>query len=115
MWRKVWLENGTPPGGESLFEVADRMAGAYATIAHRHTGEHVALVSHGGSLNLLIANIIGLPLGQSAKISLRGNTGLSMIKIGDREGGLVALNDIHHLRSALGDLEQALPSPAETS
>ena len=116
MWRRVRLENATPPKGESLFEVAERITAAYEAIARRHSGQHVALFSHGGALNLLIAYIVGLPLGQSARISLRGNTGLSIIEIGDNGGRLVALNDTNHLQSASEpDLEQALPSPAETS
>jgi broad specificity phosphatase PhoE len=116
MWRKVRLENATPPDGESLFEVACRITAAYEVIVRRHTGQLVVMVSHGGALNLLIATIVGLPLGKSASISLRGNTGLSIVEIGDNGAWLVALNDTHHLHSASEpDLEQALPSPAEAS
>jgi len=115
-WPRVRLENATPPEGESLFEVAGRLTATYEAIARRHTGQLVLLVSHGGALNLLIATIVGLPLGKTARISLRGNTGLSIVEIGDNGGRLVALNDTHHLHSASEpDLEQALPSPAETS
>jgi len=116
IWRKVRLENATPPDGESLFEVAGRITAAYEAIVRRHTGQLVVMVSHGGALNLLIAAIVGLPLGTSASISLRGNTGLSIVEIGDNGAWLVALNDTHHLHSTSEpDLEQALPSPAETS
>ena len=116
LWRRVRLENATPPEGESLFEVAKRITTAYEAIARRHSGQLVALFSHGGALNLLIAYIVGLPLGHSARISLRGNTGLSIIEIGDNGGRLVSLNDTNHLHSASEpDLRQVLPSPAETS
>ena len=115
-WRRVRLENGTPPGGESLFQVAKRMSAFYETIAIRHSGQLVALVSHGGALNLLIAAIVGLPLGQPASISLRGNTGLSIIEIGENGGRLVALNDTNHLQVASeSGLDSSLPSPAEAS
>ena len=114
IWRRVRLENATPPGGESLLVVAERLTGAYEAIGRRHKGEMVILVSHGGALNLLISHIVGLPLGQPAKISLRGNTGFSIIEIGDDGGRLVALNDIHHLESSSDpDLAKSLPSPAE--
>ncbi len=114
MWRRVRLEYATPPGGESLYEVAKRLTSAFEAISRRHKGEMVMLVSHGGALNLLISHIVGLPLGQPAKISLRGNTGLSIIEIGDDGGRLVTLNDIHHLKSSSDpDLALSPPSPAE--
>ena len=98
-WQQVRENNAPPPGGESLEEVATRVRNAFETIVDRHPGEQVAVVSHGGVLKLLIAWVVGLPLGQPARISLSGNTGISIIeKAGDGEFRLATLNDTGHLQ-----------------
>lgn len=114
-WRRVRLENSTPPEGESLLDVAQRITTCYEIIVRRHSSQVVALVSHGGALNLLISYILGLPIGQPARISLRGNTGLSVIESGEDGARLVTLNDTNHLDvGSEPDLAKNLPSPAET-
>jgi len=114
-WRRVRLENATPPGGESLFQVAERAIPAYQAIVEGHKDQYVVIVSHGGTLNLLIAFILGLPWGQPARISLRGNTGLSIIEVDESGSRLTTLNDTNHLgREDEPGLGSQLMSPAET-
>jgi len=114
-WRRVRLENATPPGGESLFQVAQRAVPAFQAIIEGYKDQCVAIVSHGGTLNLLIASILGLPLGQPARISLRGNTGLSIIEVDESGSRLITLNDTNHLGSEdEPGLGKHLISPAET-
>lgn len=114
-WRRVRLDNATPPDGESLRQVAERAIPAYQAIVERHKEQCVVIVSHGGTLNLLIAYVLGLPFGQPAPISLRGNTGLSIVEIDKSGSRLTTLNDTNHLGGgdALG-LQEHLISPAET-
>ncbi len=47
------------PGGESLREVAARIAPELETISSRHRGEVVVVVSHGGVMASLRAHVIG--------------------------------------------------------
>jgi broad specificity phosphatase PhoE len=99
-WQQVREKGAAPPGGESRQEVATRVRDAFNEIVERHTDQQVAIVSHGGVLQLLIAWVVGLPLGQPARISLSGNTGISIIeKAEDGKHRLASLNDTGHLQS----------------
>lgn len=48
----------SPPGGESLRAVVERVTQRLATIARRHAGEDVIAVGHGASLALALAELI---------------------------------------------------------
>lgn len=47
-----------PGGGESSREVSERLADALAGIAARHPGERIAIVTHGGALNLGLGRLL---------------------------------------------------------
>ena len=52
-----------PPGGESLHDVVSRMRTALETLAARHPGEDVVVVSHGAAMGLLYGELLtGDPL-----------------------------------------------------
>jgi len=51
-----------PGGGESLIEFHHRIAAALAEITARHGGERVAVVTHGGVLDIIHRFASGLPL-----------------------------------------------------
>jgi len=53
-----------PPGGESVGELAARMASAAGDIARRHPGRKVLVVTHGLSIAALLAQARGVPLAQ---------------------------------------------------
>lgn len=95
---RKFLENGeAPPEGESNLEVASRIKNAVDQIAASHAGELTAIVSHGGALAIYIAHVMGFPLGTRARISLRGNTGLSIVEIDGQGPRVTLLNDVSHL------------------
>lgn len=96
-WHSVRFDGQAPPGGESNLEVAQRVKGFYERILAAHPGQMVAVVSHGGVMNILLGYVLGLPLGQRAPVSLRGNTGLTIIEIKDERPRLTLLNDVCHL------------------
>jgi broad specificity phosphatase PhoE len=90
-----------PPGGESNPALSRRMRLAYETIIGRHHGEMIAVVSHGGALVALISHILGYSPGKRGPISLRGNTGLTIVEIDRSKPRLTLLNDTCHLEGAL--------------
>ena len=47
------------PDGESRNELKTRMRAAFEDITERHPGQHIAIVSHGGSLAMLIESLFG--------------------------------------------------------
>ena len=53
-----------PPGGESVAEVAERLAAAADDIARRHPDQPVLIVGHGLALTTLICRVRGIPLGE---------------------------------------------------
>ncbi len=98
----VWLDierNGLvePPAGETTQALHERMARAYEQTISRHTGEMVAVVSHGGTIHALTAHVLGIPWHLESRLSFRGNTGLSIIEVGHRGPRLVLANDTSHL------------------
>jgi probable phosphoglycerate mutase len=88
-----------PPGGESNLDVAGRVVAAFDQIVARHPGQMVAVVSHGGAMRALIGYVVGLPLGQSPRVSVSGNTGISLIEVNQWGTRLTLLNDTTHLHS----------------
>lgn len=97
----AWAELQTgivdPPGGENNQALRQRAASAFQQVVERHTGEMVAVVGHGGILKSLICHVLGVPVARYGRLSLRGNTGLSIIEIRERGPRLVLLNDTCHL------------------
>ncbi|WP_323031502.1 histidine phosphatase family protein [Brachymonas denitrificans] len=52
-WRKRDPNWAPPGGGESLADLRDRIVQTVNDIGRQHNGEHVAIVSHGGVLDVL--------------------------------------------------------------
>jgi broad specificity phosphatase PhoE len=90
-------QGNAPPEGESNFEVAERLKKVVDRMVEDHRGETVDIVSHGGALAVLLAYALGFPLGQRARLSVGGNTGLSIIDIDDHGPRVTLLNDVSHL------------------
>lgn len=86
-----------PPEGESFVTAGKRVVAAYEAIVAQHQDEMVAIVTHGGLLGALAAYVLGLPAGQTANVSFRNNTGLSIIEIEPHRQRFVLLNDARHL------------------
>lgn len=86
-----------PPGGESNLDVARRVVEAFDEVVERHPGQMVAVVTHGGAMRALIGYVVGLPLGQSPRVSVSGNTGISLIEVNQWGPRLTLLNDTAHL------------------
>jgi probable phosphoglycerate mutase len=53
-----------PPLGEDSHALHERAANAFSSLAQRHAGEMVAVVSHGGFLHTTLLHVLGLPMGQ---------------------------------------------------
>jgi broad specificity phosphatase PhoE len=60
----------TPPGGESLASVQNRVLEAVREITERHRGENVALVSHVGPIKCLLCEALGLSMAGGLRLFL---------------------------------------------
>jgi alpha-ribazole phosphatase len=52
----------SPMEGESTAEVKDRAINALNEIIQNHSGERIAIVSHGGVIRIILCYILGVPL-----------------------------------------------------
>jgi broad specificity phosphatase PhoE len=102
---EVWVNTPhglvDPPNGETNAALHLRALAAYEKVLAAYTGQMVAIVSHGGTLHTLIAELIGLLGTEFGRFSLRGNTGLSIIEVTEHGPYLTRLNDTSHLE--IGD------------
>ncbi len=51
-----------PPDGEQLTACAARVTAAWSTLLQRHAGRHVLLVAHGGTIRLVLRDLLEMPL-----------------------------------------------------
>ena len=82
------------PGSEPATAVGARVTEAVEDIARRHPYEHVALVSHAGTINAYFAAILGT---ERSFFFPTGNTSLSTVRIEGGRALVVRLNDTAHL------------------
>jgi len=94
-WRNDPLEVA-PPGGETLAELAQRVEVLLAELVLRSADETLLLVSHGGTLSVLLCLVLGMPLQNRWRLRL-DPASVSEVCLYP-EGGIVTyLNDRQHL------------------
>ncbi len=86
----------TPPGGEALADVAQRVCAAYADICAAHPEGTVIVAAHGGALQLMVAQALGLPAEKFWQVYL-SNASVSDLRVYPEGAILNLLNDAHHL------------------
>ena len=97
-WEQLRLGIVEPPEGETYAALRERAEAAFAGLLERHPRGMVAVVTHGGLLRALVAHVLGLPADADPPISLRGNTGISLIEVPEEGRALlIRLNDTAHL------------------
>jgi broad specificity phosphatase PhoE len=88
--------NVAPPAGESLKQIAERVGAAYKDILRENDSKTVIIVAHGGSLQVLVALALQVPLESYWKFGV-SNTSVSELRIDEWGAVLHLLNDISHL------------------
>ncbi len=80
-----------PEGGETAYDLLERVRPVVAGIVERHRGETVVVVSHVGPIRVLLADAVGMPV--SGFRSLRIDpASLSRVDYGRRQNNLVFVN-----------------------
>lgn len=85
------------PGGESVAEVAARVAAARDRVARRHAEGTLVLVSHLYPVRLSALAVLGAPL-MSVHRMVHAPTGVTELRLDGNHGELVRYNDAAHLR-----------------
>jgi len=89
-----------PPGAEPLETAWDRMIEAAELIRAEHPRGQVAIVGHGGTLRVLICDVLGAPIANMGRMWL-DNVSLSILDDygaeGRNSGRVMLVNDTGHL------------------
>lgn len=86
------------PEGETLADLARRVVPRFDELVGAHQGEMFAIVSHGATLRSLLSHILGLDGNRLPRLTLDGNTGLSIVEVRlGRPAVITRLNDTAHL------------------
>lgn len=109
-WRKRDPEFA-PPGGESLLTLRHRVTEAAERLAARHPGELIALVGHGGVMDVLYRAATRLDI-QAPRTWTLGNAAINRLLWTPEGFTLVGWADTQHLKSATLDDDPFADSPA---
>ncbi|MEZ5435699.1 MAG: histidine phosphatase family protein [Pseudomonadales bacterium] len=63
-------ENAAPPNGEPMREFERRVVEAWHAMLQSRRGEHVLLVAHGGTIRVLLAHVLAMPLNRIANLEV---------------------------------------------
>lgn len=65
--KRFWSDPlaNTPPGGEALGILHERVTACWNNLLQEHQGKKVLLVCHGGIIRVLLAEVLGIPLERS--------------------------------------------------
>ena len=85
-----------PAGAEDGPALYRRTQAALRRIVHRHEGETVAVVMHGGGMRMYFCHLFDLPLERYWQVTV-GHASLSVVDWHDTLPTLIVWNDTHHL------------------
>ncbi len=100
-WRKR-VPDFAPPGGESLLHLRERVLQCVHKLASQHTGQHIAIVSHGGVMDVLYRAATGLEL-QAARTWDLHNAAINRLLWNGEHLSLVGWADVSHIDDAAFD------------
>ncbi|MBN1161984.1 MAG: alpha-ribazole phosphatase [Dehalococcoidales bacterium] len=85
------------PGGETLDQLNERVRSFVKTLEDLKAKDTVAIVSHGGTLRLLICNLLGVDIQHWQQFRI-DRASLSIIETYPQTAILLSLNDVTHLK-----------------
>ncbi|HLZ72924.1 MAG TPA: histidine phosphatase family protein [Dehalococcoidia bacterium] len=100
-WPNEWTrlrsfdESFCAPGGEPFTEAQQRVVESAIAIVGRHPDETVLITAHGGTLQLLLSHVLGMPAGSMFRIAT-GNCSLSIVEFHGERPIVTLVNDCAH-------------------
>ena len=94
-----------PPGGESLLQLRERIVQCVQALAQRHGGEHIAVVAHGGVMDILHRAATGLDLQAPRSWDLH-NAAINRLLWNGEHFTVVGWADTSHLDNATYDAQR---------
>lgn len=80
------------PGGESVLELQNRLAGWLESTRRAHTDERIAVVSHGDPIKAALAHYMGLHLDMFPRFEI-SPASVSVVQVNDAGACVLALNN----------------------
>jgi len=89
-----------PTNGESYSDLQGRVGKFFDMLLSKHKDDSILLVSHTGSLTMLLLKILNKPITRENYDKYKpGNTAVTVCEIIERRSPLIhALNDVGHLK-----------------
>jgi 2,3-bisphosphoglycerate-dependent phosphoglycerate mutase len=103
-WR-TRVPDWAPAGGESLVALRQRVLAVLNELAQRHLGQHIALVAHGGVLDVIYRAATGLEL-QAPRSWLLKNAAINRLLWTPESLTLVGWGDTAHLETGGAPLDE---------
>jgi len=110
-WGKLWQERQTDPvhvrapNGENYDDLWHRLQPTWLELLTKHDNQAIAVFAHKGSIRILLAALLGMPLNNFKRID-SSNTGVSCIQL-DKPNAIPLIryiNDTSHLKFHLRQL-----------
>ena len=105
LWRKR-VPDFAPPRGESLLHLRERIVQCVQSLAQRHIGKHIAVVGHGGVMDVLYRTATGLDLQAPRTWDLR-NAAINRLLWNGEHFTIVGWADASHMDNAAYDALQS--------
>lgn len=101
-WRSRRMDFA-PPGGETHNQLLARALAELEAIAHRHPGELVVVVTHGGLCYVVLAHLVGSvdgarQVGATRQVAPTGNASLHILEVAGDQWSVVSMNETSHLQ-----------------
>lgn len=105
---RAFDERFCAPNGEPFTEAQARVVAAAVAIVGRHPDQTVLLTAHGGTLQLLLAHVLGMSAGSMFRIAT-GNGGLSIVEFHGERPIVTLVNDCAHTQPRPRSQRRATP------
>lgn len=104
-WRTRVPDWAPPGGGESLMVLRERIMGTLNALAQRHPDQQIAVVAHGGVLDIIYRAATGLEL-QAPRSWLLKNAAINRVLWTPQSLTLVGWGDVAHLETEAAPLDE---------
>jgi alpha-ribazole phosphatase len=89
--------NSCPPEGETILQLSERVRSAWDELQSQHKDETVLLVSHGGTIQVLLCMLLSVELSRYWQLHVK-QAALTEISMYEAGAILDVFNDISHLK-----------------
>jgi len=91
--------NVSPPSGETMLQMSKRVQSALNELKSKHKDETVLIVSHGGTIQILLCMLLGVELRRYGQFHVK-QAALTILNLYEDAVILDLFNDVSHLKNS---------------